>query len=151
MNIPEMIDRFVQGLQAQEIEFRQNEDGAPSVIISPDSLGPYENGSVMMEISGISLDEEDGLACIEFLTSVAQNIPMEKFGGLLVKLNDLNKREMPGCYGLLNERGVLFHRYTLLVPETEPQPEGYIFKALRLILERIDEDFTELFLALELA
>ena len=150
MNTLEMINSFVQGLRAHEIECYPDEDGAPSVIVAPNALGPYEDGRVIMEISGISREEDDGWVCIEFLTSVANNIPREKFGGLLIKLNDLNKREMPGCYGLLDEKGVLFHRYTLFVPETAPQPEEYLSEAMGLVLERIDKDFTELFLALEL-
>lgn len=147
MSTLDIIKRFAVGLQANEITVRLSEDEPPALIVQPDALGPYENGCIIMEISGIA-GEEDGWLCFELLTSVAKNIPLEKFGGLLVKLNDLNKREMPGCYGLLDESGILFHRYTLFVPENAALPEEYLAEAMGQVLGRIDLDFMELFLAL---
>ncbi|MGN1341294.1 MAG: hypothetical protein ACI4WS_13460 [Oscillospiraceae bacterium] len=149
MNIHDIIAGFTHQLEEHDIEFRLNEEGAPAVMVEPDSMGPYDNGRVIMEISGISREEEDGYMSFEFLTSIAHNIPFEKYGDLLVKLNELNKREMLGCYGLLDDSGILFHRYTLLVPEATEHPEYDLAEAMGLLLDRIDKDFMELFKALE--
>lgn len=149
MNIHDAILGFVQELREHEIAHHVIEDPDLAVIVAPDALGPHENGRVVMEISGFEREENDGYMCFEFLTSIAKNIPYEKYGSLYVKLNDLNKSEMLGCYGILDESGILFHRYTLFVPVAAQQPQELLAEAMGQILERIDMDFIELFLALE--
>lgn len=149
MNIRETILSFTQELREHEIEFRLNEEDNSAVMVEPDAIGPYENGRVIMVISGLPREEEDGYMCFEFLTSIAKNIPVDKYGNLLVKLNELNTREMLGCYGLFDDSGVLFHRYTLLVSESAERPEYFMAEAMGLLLDRIDKDFMELFTALE--
>lgn len=91
------------------------EDGDVLLNVFADEMGPDKDDEVLMELEKLEIDD-DGHGYYQMITIIDNNMPHELEPVILKRLNDLNKSTALGFYGILEDSGLLYHRYVAKLP-----------------------------------
>lgn len=91
-------------------------NGADTLRLLPENLGPNENVTVVMEIYKIPMKDVEECGYYQFYTMLEKDLDKARYADILVELNELNLTAIIGSYGILTEEGILYHKATMRLP-----------------------------------
>lgn len=110
-------------------------------------LGEDEEGTALMELCFVPIDEEDNedigdVILFQIYTTFLIGIPEEKKNNVLAGLNEMSMNCLLGSYGIFNVEKQIYHRYiTVLNSPDIAQIKGEVGPALNFILSMVYDDF----------
>lgn len=139
MDLTQIRDRIYEALTADDIEATRVAGDEPAVRVVPDALGADGESSVVMDVCPV--DVFDGRVYVAFVTSVAYDVPEDRYADVCCELNVLNIGSSVGAY-VLFEDGSLLHQHSLSAPLEDLLPA--VAAAMADILEQINGDMETL-------
>lgn len=112
-----IFEKILEKIKADEIDCHIEEvNGADTLRILPEMLGPNRNAGVVMEVCRIPMDGVDSCGYYQFYTTVAIELNAEKYADMLLKLNEVNLTSLLGNYGILSDAAMLYHKAVMRLP-----------------------------------
>lgn len=144
-----ILETLAEKIKTEGVEtFVDDSDGTDTLRIAPDTIGPDDDGVIVMEICRIPVEDVEDVY-IQLYTTVAKDIAKDKFADTLDKLNEINLRTLLGSYHILTEYGMMYHKYVLRLPRSSEEfLMENIFRAICDCVAIIDNDYPELLSAL---
>ncbi len=125
-------------------------DGTDTLRIIPDNIGPDEDGTVVMEVCSIPIEETTD-HYIQIYTTVAKDIEKQLYPHILEKLNEINLTTVLGGYNLLSDYGMMYHKYVLRLQDGSDEfLKDNIYGAVSDVFAIIDSDYLKLLASLKL-
>lgn len=123
-------------------------DGMEMLRVIMDELGDDENGSVLIELCFLPLEGEgipEDLSLFQIFTTIEKDIPKEKMGNILNKLNKINLDCMLGGFHIFEEQMQLYHKYICIVRGSSMEDMMFsIQPAINWIVSTVQESYEEL-------
>lgn len=143
-------DSIIKSLKEEEIDAHTDISGGDLILrVMPDRMGPDEDGMVVMEVCRVPIDDEYGHGYYQLFTTIAKDLPEEKYPTVLANLNEVNVSAVLGNYAVLSEHGMVYHKYVAKITEgTDEQTAKELLLVIFDVLGVIDNDFENVFLSL---
>lgn len=113
-----------------------------------DELGDDEKGSVLMELCFLPLEGEgipEDLSLFQIFTTIEKDIPRERLGNILDRLNKINLDCMLGGFHIFEEQMQLYHKYICIVRGSGMEDMMLsIQPAINWIVSTVQESYEEL-------
>lgn len=123
-------------------------DGMEMLRVIMDELGDDEKGSVLIELCFLPLEGEgipEDLSLFQIFTTIEKDIPKEKLGNILNKLNKINLDCMLGGFHIFEEQMQLYHKYICIVRGSSMEDMMFsIQPAINWIVSTVQESYEEL-------
>ena len=138
-------------LSEDSVEFSyDNIDGIPTLRLVLDSMGEDESGIVILELSGIPLEEEDRYGYFHFLSVVANKLEAGQIQGTLKNLNRINTEVLLGSFQIVEEAGTVVHKYVFKTVNDKPEETAEdLYNCLVDIVAVINNDYDNVLAAIE--
>ena len=140
-------DRLIE--DSLEVSY-DNIDDVKTLRMILDGMGPDEDGLVVLEVSEISIEEEDKYAYYHFMAVLANKLDEDQYPGTLVNLNEINSESLLGSYQIVSEAGTVVHKYVLRTPTVSPEStQEDLYNCLVDVVAIINNDYVRVLEAIE--
>jgi len=138
-----ILEKVLEKIKADEIDCHIEEvNGADTLRILPEMLGPNHDATVVMEVCRIPVEGVDDCGYYQFYTTVAIDLDKEKYADILLKLNEVNLTSLLGNYAILSESDMLYHKAIMRLPNlSEDEMVEALYGTAYDCLAVIDYDF----------
>lgn len=112
-----ILEKVLARIQADEINGHIEEvNGADTLRILPEMLGPNHNAGVVMEVCRIPVKDVEECGYYQFYTTVVVELDKERYPEILMGLNELNLTSLLGNYNILSDSAMLYHKAIMRLP-----------------------------------
>lgn len=124
------------------------DDGTQVLRLTSGQMGFDRDGTVLTELEQMEINDKNH-CYFQINTVIAKEIPREAYPKILMNLNAMNIRSVMGYYGILDDMGLLYHRYVAkFLNASDEQLAAELVEIIFDVLGVVSTDFDDVFEAL---